>query len=229
MKVKQNVSFILKLLTAGSALGGVFISFLQSYQDGYGHWSKRLLYFTGQSNIWIGVIFLILAFAHVFTFSERVLHVLYVLKYVFTVSITLTGLVFCTLLAPFADESYHLFVLSSYLTHIFSPAFAIADLFVDEFPFPLTKRHVFYGVIPPSVYYLSSILFSALKVDFGRGEYYPYYFFNFRSPAGVFGFSNQAPFFIGAFYWAILFFGIIYTIAFVLAKLRNMKTTTKKR
>lgn len=221
MNVKRKIALLLKLLTAGSALGGVFLSLLQANLDGYGHWSKRLLYFTGQSNIWIGLICLVLAFAHLFTFSQRALHALYLLKYVFTVSITITGLVFCTLLAPFADESYHLFSLSSYLTHIFSPAFALADFFVDEFPFPLTLKHFSCAIIPPLFYFLSTMLFSGLRVDFGRGELYPYYFLNFRSPAGFFGFSNQAPFFIGSVYWVVLFIGLIYAIAFILAKLRN--------
>lgn len=222
MNVKQKIGLLLKLLTAGSALGGVFISFLQATFDGYGHWSKRLLYFTGQSNIWIGLTCLVLAFAHLFHFSQRTVHVLYLLKYVFTVSITITGLVFGTLLAPFADESYHLFSLSSWLTHICSPAFALADFFVDDFPFPLTRRHLSYAVIPPLFYFLSTMLFSGLRVDFGRGEFYPYYFFNFRSPAGFFGFSSQAPFFIGSVYWVLLFIGLIYAIAFILAKLRSL-------
>ena len=195
----------------------------QSTRDGYSHWTKRFLYFTGQSNIWIGVTCLILAFAHFLHFSKRTLQFLYVAKYVFTVSITITALVFCTLLAPFADESYHLLSLTSYLTHVFSPAFAIADFFVDEYPFQFSKRYLFYSVLPPLFYFLSTMLFSGLKVDFGRGEFYPYYFLNFRSPAGFFGFSNQAPFFIGSAYWVILFIGLILLLAWMLAKLKIKK------
>lgn len=221
MVIKRKISITLKLLTAVTALGGVLLSLFQSAQDGYLHWTKRLLYFTAQSNIWIGVTCLLLVFAPLLRFNQRTLHRLYVLQYVFTVSIAITGLVFCTLLAPFAPKSYHLLSLTGYLTHVFSPAFAIADFFVDEYPFPIQKRHIGYSVIPPLFYFLSTMLFSGLKVDFGRGEYYPYYFLNFRSPAGFFGFSNQAPFFIGSFYWVILFTSLVLGVAFILAKLRN--------
>ncbi len=221
MEVKSKISFVLKILTVVTALGGVLLSLLQSARDGYTHWTKRLLYFTAQSNIWIGGVCLILLFTPWVSFQEKVLRRLYVLKYVFTVSILITGLVFCTLLAPFAPEEYHLLTLTGYLTHVFSPAFAIADFFVDDYPLDLHTRHIFYSIVPPFFYFLSTMLFSGLKVDFGHGDYYPYYFLNFRSPAGFFGFSSQAPFFMGSFYWVMAFIALVLTLAFVLAKLKN--------
>ncbi len=211
----------MKSLTVLTGMSGVLVSLLQSAKDGYNHWARRFLYFTAQSNIWIGSVCLLLLFAPLFPLGERALHRVYVLKYVFTVSILITGLVFCTLLAPFAPESYHLLTFTGYLTHVFSPAFAVADFFVDDYPLRLQKRHLFYSVVPPLFYFLSTMLFSGLKVDFGRGEYYPYYFLNFRSPAGFFGFSGEAPFFLGSFYWVVLFTGLVLFLAFALAKLRG--------
>ena len=209
MSTRSKISIVLKLLTATTALGGVLLSLLQANRDGYSHWTRRLLYFTAQSNIWIGVTCLILAFAPLLHFSHTWLRRLYVLKYVFTVSITITCLVFCTLLAPFADESYHLWVLSGYLTHVFSPVFAIADFFLDEYPLQLQTRHLFYSIVPPLIYFLMTAVCNGLNIDFGHGDPYPYYFLHFRSPAGIFGFSNQAPFFIGSFYWILLFIALI--------------------
>ena len=231
MSTRSKASVILKLLTAISALGGVLLSLIQATRDGYSHWTRRLLYFTAQSNIWIGVVCLILAFAPLLHFSEVWMKRLYVLKYVFTVSITITGLVFCTLLAPFADESYHLWVLSGYMTHVFSPALAIADYFVDDYPFHPQTKHVYLSILPPLIYFIFTMAFSGLKVDFGHGEFYPYYFLNFRSPAGFFGFSTQAPFFIGSFYWVILFSALVLFIAWGYAKLSpaHKKTKATKR
>lgn len=223
MNTRSKVSVLLKLLTSISALGGVLLSLIQAKRDGYSHWTRRLLYFTAQSNIWIGSICLILALAPILRFSGVWLKQFYALKYVFTVSITITGLVFCTLLAPFADESYHLWVLSGYMTHIFSPAFAIADYFVDDYPFHPQTKHVYLSLLPPLIYFISTMAFSGFKVDFGHGEFYPYYFLNFRSPAGFFGFSTQAPFFVGSFYWVILFSLLVLCIAWGYEKLSPIK------
>ena len=227
MNTRSKVSLTLKLLTAVTALGGVLLSLIQATQDGYSHWTKRLLYFTGQSNIWIGTVCLLLSCASFLHFNQTWLRRLYVLKYVFTVSITITGLVFFTMLAPFADESYHLWVFSSYLTHAFSPIFAIADFFVDDYPLQLQRRHLFYSIIPPLIYFLLTAVFNGLNIDFGHGEPYPYYFLHFRSPAGIFGFSSQAPFFVGAFYWMLLFIVLILGIACTLAHIRK-RTSTRK-
>ena len=229
MRIKNKTSIILKIGIVLSALGGVALSLIEYKQDGYSSWYRRLLYFTAQSNIWIGVTCLLLTFSSIFHTSEKWRHALYVCKYIFTVSITITGLVFCTLLAPFAPKSYHLWVLSGYLTHIFTPSFAILDFFIDDYPLKIEKKHVLLSVIPPSFYFISTMVFSFFKVDFGRGEFYPYYFLNFRSPAGIFGFSNQAPFFIGSFYWMIAFSLLIILIAWVLKKGKNVTQYKKKK
>lgn len=220
MRIKSKLSVILKIFITLSALGGVTLSLIEYKQDGYSNWYRRLLYFTAQSNIWIGTTCLFLSIATLYHFNEKWVKLLYILKYIFTVSITITGLVFCTLLAPFAPKNYHLWVLSGYLTHIVTPILAIWDFFIDDYPLLIKRRHVVYSVIPPLGYFAITMIFSLFKVDFGRGEFYPYYFLNFRSPAGLFGFSSQAPFFIGSFYWTVLFSILIIFIAWVLKKIK---------
>lgn len=218
MRVKSKISTVFKVCIALSALGGVLLSLIEYQKDGYSHWYRRLFYFTAQSNVWIGVTCLVLSTSRLFHFKDIWVKRLYILKYVFTVSITITGVVFCTLLAPFAPKSYHLWVFSGYLTHIVTPLFAVLDFFIDDYPITLTKQHVFYSIIPPLIYFLSTMVLSFFKVDFGRGEFYPYYFLNFRSPSGFFGFSNQAPFFVGSFYWIVALLLLIIFIAWLLRK-----------
>ena len=67
---------------------------LMAQKDGYSGWSKRLMYFTGQSNLWIGFtqVFLVTA---LLSKREKYLEKLYFLRYIFTVAITVTGIVFC--------------------------------------------------------------------------------------------------------------------------------------
>ena len=209
---RQKLSFACKCLTALTALGGVLISLPESNAHGYSHWSKRFLYFTAQSNLWIGGIMLL--FLLYFFLDATPPKALYLCKYIFTVSITMTGLIFCGLLGPFGDPSYHLWAFSGWLTHIFSPAFAIADLFLDEGQILIRGGQVWLCVLPPLVYALFTILLEELGTDFGRGLPYPYFFMYYRSPVGLFGFANQIPFFAGTFYWLILFFLLVMGIGF---------------
>ena len=221
----KNLSKTAKLLTVGSSLGGVFLALFTAKQSGYTHWGRRLLYFTAQSNIWMGVTALILLFLPRKMQGEAMRgkwKKAYILKYIFTVSITLTGLVFCGLLAPFCGDSYKPWTTANFLTHVFAPIFAVLDFFLDENQPFITKKQTLLCLIPPLLY---SILASALcffNVDFGRGKTYPYFFLNYRSPAGIFGFSNQRPFFMGEFYWIVLLALLVWGIAWLYARLYNL-------
>ncbi len=222
---RRKLSFTLKCLTVTSALGGLAISLFESTAHGYSHWSKRFLYFTAQSNIWIGVTMLALVVYAML--GKKPPKFLYLLKYIFTVSITVTGLVFTCLLGPFGDASYHLWAFSSWLTHIFSPAFAIWDFFVDREKLPLRGEQVWVCALPPLTYSLSTMALEALNVDFGRGLPYPYFFMEYRSPVGLFGFSGELPFFAGTFYWLTLLAALVVGIGALYLKLhRHRKKPT---
>lgn len=219
--LKDRFSITLKILTVISSLGGLIISLTTAKFDGYSHWTKRLAYFTAQSNIWIGITFLAVLFTK--NSNAKIKNALYLMKYAFTVSITMTGLVFLSFLAPFADESYHVWSISGCLTHVFSPIFAIADFFIDDYKIPIKGKRTFIAVIPPALYVGVSAILTALNFDFGRGDAYPYFFMNYLSPAGVFGFSKTYPFFIGYFYWIAALALITALIGIFYSKLTTPK------
>ena len=222
--VKRKISYALKWTTVVTSFGGILISFFQSQADGYSHWLTRLLYFTTQSNIWIGSTMLILALLPFFrTKSEQFIDRLYLFKYIFTVSITVTGIVFCFLLGPFADPAIHPWSFSSFLTHVFTPVFSVVDFFLDDRPIKLQAKHVFLTAIPPLLYVFSTAFLSYLNVEFGRGEPFPYFFMNYRSPAGLFGFSEIFPYNMGAFYWIAAIAFVMLMIGALYAKLHGAK------
>ncbi len=224
MTTRKSISITLKILIIATSLGGVLLSLFTATKDGYSHWARRLLYFTAQSNIWIGVVTLFILLFSFTPYREKRTRILYTLRFVFTVSITMTALVFCGLLAPFAKQyDFSVYTLSSLFTHVLSPLFAIADFFVDKQPFPLTKRHVFLSALPPIIYFTVSFILEYFNVDFGKGTPYPYFFMNFRSPAGVFGFTATPPFIIGTFYWFLFFPSILFAVAFLYRFLYNKK------
>ena len=210
MSVRQRISNILKYIIVFSALGGTVYGLFTATGDGYSHWSKRLLYFTTQSNVWVGIIYLIIIISSLFN-KERhneLKDTLYYCKYVFIVSIAMTCLVFCCFLGPFADESYHPWSLYSFFAHVITPVLAIVEFFLDEFKYQFRLKHLFMTTIAPLIYFIISIVLCVFRLDFGRGEPFPYFFLDISSNVGFFGFTTFPRPNMGVVWW-ILFFSIV--------------------
>ena len=151
--------------------------------------------------------------------SKRVGKIIYVCKYIFTISIAITGIIFCGLLAPFAEDGYNAWSLNSLLLHVATPVLALVDFFVDEYYLELKTRHAFLTLVPPLCYFVFALIMGVCGVDFGRGETFPYFFLDFNTPAGLFGFVKATPRpFVGSFYWIFLFSIIIFGLAKLLAR-----------
>lgn len=206
---------VLNLAIALLALLGVLLACIFATRDGYSAWTRRMLYFTQQSNLWIAVASF--AFAWVLLRSElneRHLRLAGLFKYIFTISITVTGIIFCALLAPFAD--FPMWYLSNVLTHVVVPVLAVFDFFADRWILPVRKRDAAYALIPLAAWLLFASILCLLRVDFGKGEPYPYFFMDFYSEVGLFGAQagGDRPQ-LGSFYWFLLFLllscGLCYT------------------
>ncbi len=212
---REKVSFVLKILTVINSFVGIILSFVFARQEGYSTWYIRGAYFTLQSNLWISGLMLYTLIAP-FLKNKLSDKVAYFLKFIFTVSITITFIVFWTLLAPFAYmDNYNPWSISSLTTHMFAPSFAIADFFVDKKQTHIAKKHVFSALLPPLVYFLFSCLLMLFRIDFGRGDFYPYFFMDIYSPAGWFGLVKE-PFVLGTAYWLALIFVIVLSVGALL-------------
>ena len=217
---RKNLSISLKFLIALLVAVGVTVS-LATYQlDGYSHWSKRLLYFTTQSNLWIAVLDVILAVKMLK--KKDNLNSLYVLKLAFTVSMVMTMFVFCVILGPNADENYRAWSFSSIILHAVVPAIVIADYFIDDYRILYTKKHWLFTTVPPLIYLVFASVLHLLSVDFGRGVTYAYFFLDFSNPAGFFGLVKNPPT-IGSFYWILFFLLFVLTISAILIALKNRR------
>ena len=211
---------------------GVLLALVYATRDGYSAWPRRLLFFTQQSNLWIGVASL--AFAWVLLrpeSKERHLRLVSFFKYIFTVSITVTGIVFCGLLAPFADVP--VWYLSNVITHVVVPVLALIDFFTNPLILPIRKKKATYALIPPTAWFLFASVLCALRVDFGRGDPYPYFFMDFYSEVGLFGVQaipGERPQ-LGSFYWFVLIFLLICGICYAFRTWHNMiwKKRVKRR
>ncbi|MBR7095157.1 MAG: hypothetical protein IKC73_02955, partial [Clostridia bacterium] len=142
--------------------------------------------------------------------TERQWRTVSAFKYIFTVSITVTGLIFCSVLAPFAD--FNVWTFASIVTHVAVPLLSVFDFFTDRQIARIDKGAVPLTLIPPFLYFVFAGILCLLRVDFGRGDPYPYFFMDFYSEVGLFGFIAKWPPKIGSFYWVVFFLILLYLL-----------------
>ncbi len=207
MKTKV-FSLILKAIVIVSAAVGVFLSAYASRNTFMGG-NRVFMYFTIQSNIAVAILSLIGAV--LLLRPARISDAWYVVKFVGTVSITLTGVVFCFVLAPtlgrFAWNAQNV------LTHVVVPLAAILDFFVTGPYGSISKRDVLFVTLPPLAYAIYAGIGYAAGWEFSQGVRYPYFFLNWGSPAGAFGFTSGLPF-MGCAWWILALLLFLLAVGF---------------
>ena len=190
------MSFLLQAAVAVFAALGVVFSIAEAG-------AQVLLYFTVQSNLWMGAVCAIFfVFRLIGAGKSRcaIPRVLWRFKFVFTVSITLTGVVFCCVLAPTVAGAFD--SAANVLTHVVVPRLSAADLFVAGDAHSSGKDLPF-ALLPPLYYVVFAGIGYACRWDFGRGARFPYFFLNWGSPVGAFGFGGEGVYFMGCGWWLI--------------------------
>lgn len=222
--LRKIVSCILKGIVVVSAAMGVILSALASAGTFMGG-RRVFMYFTIQSNIAIGLICLIGGL--LLAAGRKPGNGWFVVKFMGTVSITLTGAVFCFVLAPTLGR--YAWNVQNILTHVVVPVAAIVDFFVTGICADLKKSAVLYGALPPLAYAVYAGIGYAAGWEFSQGVHYPYFFLNWGSPAGVFGFTRELPF-MGCGWWIISLFILVYLVGLAyLSILSPMKKRALER
>ena len=205
--MKKFLSLSFKFVVITCALLGILVVGLGSKEAFMGGGSV-FMFFTVQSNILISLVDIaLIIIMYCKKTPNRFMHVL---KYVSTVAISLTGIVFCFALAPTMGKFAWNF--PNILLHVVVPAFAIFDFFFRAEEYKTRKFDSVFALIPPLAYVIFASVGYVLNWEFMPGTNYPYFFLNWGSEAGAFGFSSNLPF-IGCAYWIIILGAAIYGIA----------------
>jgi len=205
-RTSDILSFVLRLTTVVAAVWGTALCTFDptAFMGGKAAW----LYFTIQSNIWIA---LCLFIGLVFQLLRRQPGRWYgVVQLVCTVSIVLTGFVFCFILAPTIDGP--VFGLNNLLTHVVAPVAALLDYLLVCRSFTLRKTDALYALLPPLYYLIFAAVGYVLRWPFAPDCCYPYFFLDWGSPAGAFGFCDQLPF-MGVMYYVVITLLVLYALA----------------
>lgn len=179
------------------------------------HWPIGFTFFTQLSNIYAAAVVLL-------QLISRKKHPL--LKYSATVSIFITFAVYLLFLAPMMPggifAAYRQDHYASLCLHVLTPAFTIADFFLNDTEFRWEKKHLLYAVFPPVCYLIFILVLGKLGVRWGRGDMTaPYLFLNYGAPAGWFGFmpetANYTTLGIGIFYCIIVLLLLVLLIGWL--------------
>ena len=214
-KTQKGISLVLKAVVILSAISGTILSYLAG-RDSFMGGRHVFMFFTIQSNIAIAIICLI-GFCLLLT-GKKIGKVWYIIKFVGTVSITLTGVVFGFVLAPTLGAGA--WNIQNTLTHLVVPVAAVIDFFVMSSIVRLKKRNVLYVTIPPILYAIYAGIGYVKGWQFMEGINYPYFFLNWGSEAGAFGFSKELPF-MGCAWWILVLLIFLIVIAYVYLKIAD--------
>lgn len=156
---------------------------------------------------------------------------LYVLKYMLTISITLTFLVYMLLLGPNCKGglkgSYMKNHGGSFCLHFLTPMLAILDFALFDFEFKSDKRHVYFALLLPLSYVLFVVVAAAHGMRWYENMSAPYNFLNFGAKTGWLGFDLSTAGFeslgIGVAYMILLLMLIFSGIGTGYLKLKDKR------
>ena len=216
---RKRISCLLKLTVVFSAFIGILLSAYAGRRAFMGG-SRVFMYFTIQSNLAAAAVCLVGLF--LVMRGKAISNTWFVLKFVVTVSITLTGVVYTFVLAPtFWAKAWSL---PNTLTHLVVPLASVADFFTLSTSFEIRKKNVFLVTIPPLLYVIYAGIGYAREWEFADGIHYPYFFLNWGSSAGAFGFTDQLPY-MGCAWWILLLLlfliGVGYLYLFIADMIRK--------
>lgn len=207
IKNEKIYGLILKALAIITSVYGVIIG----YEN-----AKTFTFFTTISNIWIEIILLVsLGFDIVYLKSNGSKNlknnIFYIIKFMLTISITVTFLVYMLLLAPNNElgfiKAYTTNYCGSLCVHFVGPILAIIDFFIFDYEYNSRKIHAIFATIPALCYVVFVTIVANLGMRWYGTMYAPYNFLNFGADCGWFGFDSNAD---GA---TSLGIGVFYMIA----------------
>lgn len=188
--------------------------------------AKSLFYFTIQSNIVAAIIWTIDLVYDVRSLlgKEAVRHKVFnYFKLVAATGVSLTLIVFWTLLSPQMPVSY-LYSIPNLTLHTFGPLLVILAyiFFVQDFKPKKTMIMVTWTF--PLFYLAFAMILTAFQVDFGHGMKVPYFFLDYET-YGWFRISKAG---IGVFYWCLIVLVLVYGIGYGVDALNQLAMKRKK-
>ena len=198
---------ILKILIkAALAIVGILGIIFTAQSSAFMGGASVFFFFTVQSNIFIIIMALLFLVNEVVVLlgknsfiNQTLLHI----KYVATIAITVTFLVFFTMLAPLMGIDY-LLSFNNFSLHAIVPILAIIDFIIFDTDIKLTYKSSLLATIAPISYVIFVYVGAIFKLQYGDNLYYPYFFLDIGTNGFFFEKSTM-----GVIPWIIILLGAI--------------------
>ena len=220
---------VLKIaLKASLAIVGILGIIFTAQSSAFMGGGSVFFFFTVQSNIFIIVMSLLFLVNDVMLLINKksfVNQTLLLIKYVATVAITITFIVFFTLLAPLMGVDY-LLSFNNFSLHAIVPILAIVDFILFDTDINLTYKNSLLATIAPISYVVFVYIGAIFKLRYGENLYYPYFFLDFEKN----GFFFEKGF--GIIPWIIILLAGICGLGFLyclIIKLRQKSLSNEKK
>ena len=194
------------LIKAALIIIGVLGIVLTALSTAFMGGASVFFFFTVQSNIFImlmALIFLIDEVVVLITNRSFINQTLLHIKYVATVAITVTFLVFFTMLAPLMGMDY-LLSFKNFSLHAIVPILAIVDFFLFDKDIKLTYKSSLLATISPICYVIFVYIGAIFKLEYSENLHYPYFFLNIDTNGFLFEKGTM-----GIIPWIIILLGAI--------------------
>ena len=194
------------LIKAALIIIGVLGIVLTALSTAFMGGASVFFFFTVQSNIFIMLMVLIFLINEVVVLianksfiNQTLLHI----KYVATVAITVTFLVFFTILASLMGIDY-LLSFNNFSLHAIVPILAIVDFFLFDKDIKLTYKSSLLATISPICYVIFVYIGAIFKLEYSENLHYPYFFLNIDTNGFLFEKGTM-----GIIPWIIILLGFI--------------------
>lgn len=220
--MKNKISLLLDLLIILSSSTGIYLTISHTnFMNG-----KTFLYYTVQSNIYVLIISIIFLIYKIL--KKQIPNYLFIIKFICTVGITITFLVFTFLLIPqmFGGYNSYLLSLGNITVHFLSPILTVISFIIYD-KIKIKKHTYLYGTIMPLLYCISIIILTSIITvplfgDFkGVENRFPYFFMDYETNGWFL--IGDSIWKLGFFYWIIIIFGITIIISNIYLKLCDYK------
>ncbi|MBH1940925.1 Pr6Pr family membrane protein [Mobilitalea sibirica] len=196
--LKRKTFYIGMLLKLGVIISCCIGIYYTAGGKGFMGSSSMWLYFTIQSNAWIAFISFIFLIYDILNRNREISNRFYILKFIFTVSILLTFVVFAVLLSPLMPLDY-LISPSNIFLHNITPILAVIDFILCDYKYESKWTHILYVLIMPLLYVTFTLILSFSGIMFGK-EIVPYFFLNYEK----LGWLSINQYGMGVLYWIII-------------------------
>ena len=213
------------LIKAALIIIGVLGIVLTALSTAFMGGASVFFFFTVQSNIFIMLMALLFLINEVVVLlkkksfiNQTLLHI----KYVATVAITITFLVFFTMLAPLMGVDY-LLSFNNFSLHAIVPILAIVDFFLFDKDIKLTYKSSLLATISPICYVIFVYIGAIFKLKYSENLYYPYFFLNIDTNGFFFEKGTM-----GIIPWIIILLSFIIGLGCLFCLFMKLRQKVKK-